>query len=113
MSEPRWLNEREMRAWFGYRRMGLLLDLRINRELMNESGLSEPDSDGLSNPSQPDGHPVAPAGPRPPPRPLPLPPPPARRRWPKRRLPHHVPRRQQRGLVDREECADDGRGSML
>ena len=49
MGEPRWLNDREMRAWFGYRRMRLLLDLQINRELMNESGLSEPDYDVLSN----------------------------------------------------------------
>jgi DNA-binding MarR family transcriptional regulator len=101
MSEPRWLNEREMRAWFGYRRMRLLLDLQINRELMNESGLSEPDYDVLSNLSQTDGHRMR------------LTDLAAHMRWSKSRLSHHVTRMQQRGLVDREECADDGRGSML
>jgi DNA-binding MarR family transcriptional regulator len=34
-------------------------------------------------------------------------------RWSKSRLSHHVSRMQDRGLVEREECADDGRGSML
>jgi len=101
MSEPRWLNEREMRAWFGYRRMRLLLDLQINRELMNESGLSEPDYDVLSNLSQTEGHRMR------------LTDLAAHMRWSKSRLSHHVTRMQQRGLVDREECADDGRGSML
>jgi DNA-binding MarR family transcriptional regulator len=101
MSEPRWLNDREMRAWFGYRRMRLLLDLQISRELMHESGLSEPDYDVLSNLSQTDG------------RRMRLSDLAAHMRWSKSRLSHHVTRMQQRGLVDREECADDGRGSML
>jgi DNA-binding MarR family transcriptional regulator len=34
-------------------------------------------------------------------------------RWSASRLSHQITRMQQRGLVDREECADDGRGSML
>jgi DNA-binding MarR family transcriptional regulator len=37
----------------------------------------------------------------------------AHMRWSKSRLSHHVSRMQDRGLVEREECADDGRGSML
>jgi DNA-binding MarR family transcriptional regulator len=101
MSEPRWLNDREMRAWIGYRRMRLLLDLQINRDLMNESGLSEPDYDVLSDLSQTEGHRMRLSDLA------------AHMRWSKSRLSHHVTRMQQRGLVDREECADDGRGSML
>jgi DNA-binding MarR family transcriptional regulator len=90
-----------MRAWVGYRRMRLLLDLQINRELMNESGLSEPDYDVLSNLTQTDGHRMRLSDLA------------AHMRWSKSRLSHHVTRMQQRGLVDREECAEDGRGSML
>jgi DNA-binding MarR family transcriptional regulator len=101
VSEPRWLNDREMSAWVGYRRMRLLLDLQINRDLMNESGLSEPDYDVLSNLSQTEG------------RRMRLSDLAAHMRWSKSRLSHHVTRMQHRGLVDREECADDGRGSML
>jgi len=81
--------------------MRLLLDLQLNRELMNQSALSEPDYDVLSNLSQTDGESMR------------LTDLATHMRWSKSRLSHHVTRMQQRGLVDREECADDGRGSML
>jgi len=97
----RWLNEREMRAWIGYRRMHLLLDLRLARDLMTSSGLSGPDYDVLSNLSEADG------------RRMRLSELAAHMRWSKSRLSHHITRMQQRGLVAREDCADDGRGSML
>ena len=101
MPEPRWLSEREMRAWLGYRRMRLLLDLQLDRDLMSRSGLSEQDYDVLSNLSDAAGQQLRLtdlAG---------------HLRWSKSRLSHHVTRMRQRGLVDREECADDARGSML
>jgi len=101
MPEPRWLTDREMRAWLGYRRMRLLLDLHLARELMNQSGLSEPDYDVLSNLS------AAPD------RQMRLTDLAVHMRWSKSRLSHHVTRMQQRGLVERQECADDGRGSLL
>ena len=81
--------------------MRLLLDLQLNRELMNQSALSEPDYDVLSNLSQTHGESMR------------LTDLATHMRWSKSRLSHHVTRMQQRGLVDREECADDGRGSML
>src|SRR5215475_9707232 len=90
-----------MRAWLGYRRMRLLLDLQLNRELMNQSALSEPDYDVLSNLSQTDGESMR------------LTDLATHMRWSKSRLSHHITRMQQRGLVDRLECADDGRGSSL
>lgn len=99
--EPRWLSEREMRAWVGYRRMRLLLDLQLSRDLMSESGLSEPDYDVLSNLSDAPG------------RQMRLTDLAAHMRWSKSRLSHHITRMQQRGLVDRRECAEDARGSML
>jgi DNA-binding MarR family transcriptional regulator len=101
MTGTRWLDEREMRAWVGYRRMRLLLDLQLNRDLMSQSGLSEPDYDVLSSLSGASGHRMR------------LTDLAAHMRWSKSRLSHHVTRMQQRGLVERETCADDGRGSML
>jgi hypothetical protein len=46
-----WLDEGEFRAWVGYRRMRLLLDAEIARDLMRTSGLSMPDYDVLSSAS--------------------------------------------------------------
>lgn len=97
----KWLNEREMRAWIGYRRMHLLLDLRLARDLMAASGLSGPDYDVLSNLSEARG------------RQMRLTELAAHMRWSKSRLSHHITRMQERGLVARQECADDGRGSLL
>jgi DNA-binding MarR family transcriptional regulator len=99
--EASWLSEREMRAWIGYRRMHLLLDLRLARDLMARSGLSGPDYDVLSNLSEAEG------------RQMRLSELAAHMRWSKSRLSHHITRMRQRGLVIREECADDARGSML
>lgn len=101
MPEPRWLSDREMRAWLGYRRMRLLLDLQLDRDLMSRSGLSEQDYDVLSNLSDATGQQMR------------LTDLAVHLRWSKSRLSHHVTRMRQRGLVDREECAEDARGSML
>jgi DNA-binding MarR family transcriptional regulator len=101
MTPPRWLNPAEDRAWRGYRRMFLLLNLQVARDLASDSGLSEPDYDVLSTLSETTG----------------------RRarltelanhmRWSTSRLSHHITRMQQRGLVVREESDDDGRGSVI
>lgn len=96
-----WLNETEMQAWVGYRRMRLLLDLQLNRELMSQAGLSEADYDVLSNLSEA------------PHQQLRLTDLATHMRWSKSRLSHHITRMQGRGLVDRHDCKDDGRGSML
>lgn len=45
----RWLSPEEHRAWIGYRRMRGLLDLRLARDLADDSGLSEADYDVLSS----------------------------------------------------------------
>jgi DNA-binding MarR family transcriptional regulator len=97
----RWLTDNEMSAWLGYRRMRLLLDLQLARELATGHGLSEPDYDVLSNLSD-SGEGGVRLGDLA-----------AYMRWSKSRLSHHITRMQQRGLVDRLECADDGRGSTL
>jgi DNA-binding MarR family transcriptional regulator len=97
----RWLDDAEMRAWRGYRRMFLLLNAQVNRDLARDSGLSEPDYDVLSNLSAaPDrrGRLTEIA---------------AGMLWSQSRLSHHISRMEQRGLVTREGCEDDGRGSVI
>ncbi|MER5605599.1 MarR family transcriptional regulator [Micromonospora tulbaghiae] len=101
MDEPHWLDEQEDRAWRGYRRMRRLLDLELARELMQDAGLSEPDYDVLSDLSET------------PEQRLRLSELADRMLWSRSRLSHHISRMQQRGLVSREECATDGRGSVV
>lgn len=47
MGDPRWLDEREARAWRGYQRMRIELGGVINRQLATDSGLSAPDYEVL------------------------------------------------------------------
>ena len=101
MAEPRWLNEAEDRAWRGYRRMFLLLNAQVNRDMAQQSGLSEPDYDVLTALSEAKDHrcrlkKLA-----------------ERMLWSQSRLSHHVTRMQQRDLVMREECAEDARGATV
>jgi DNA-binding MarR family transcriptional regulator len=100
-TEPRWLTDTEMAAWRGYRRMRLLLDAQIARDLGYDSGLSMPDYDVLSALSSATTHrwrltKLA-----------------ERMLWSKSRLSRHISRMEQRGLVTREECPGDARGAMI
>lgn len=101
MDDVRWLTSEERRAWIGYRRMRGLLDLCVARDLADDSGLSEPDYDVLSSLGEAADHrerlgDLA-----------------ARMLWSKSRLSHHIVRMQRRGLVVKEDCADDGRGAVI
>ena len=101
MSSVRWLSRSEDRAWRGYRRMRTLLDLRLARDLAQNSGLSEPDYDVLSTLTErPDSQwrasELA-----------------AHLLWSSSRLAHHVGRMERRGLVLRMPCQDDGRGAIV
>ncbi|MEU9890798.1 MarR family transcriptional regulator [Sphaerisporangium sp. NPDC051017] len=100
-AEPRWLTDAEQRAWMGYRRMRLLLDAEVTRDLLRDSELSAPDYDVLSTLSSKEGRRwrlsrLA-----------------ERMLWSKSRLSRHIARMEQRGLVTREECATDARGAMI
>jgi DNA-binding MarR family transcriptional regulator len=99
--DQRWLSPQEERAWRDYRRMRALLDLQIARDLARDSGLSGPDYDVLSTLSESPGRrwratELA-----------------AQLLWSTSRLAHHVGRMQRRGLVSRDDCADDGRGATV
>ena len=56
MTDPPWLDERETRAWRGYRRMRALLDLQIIRDLAADAALSDADYDVLSTLSETQAH---------------------------------------------------------
>jgi DNA-binding MarR family transcriptional regulator len=100
-TQTRWLDPAEERAWRGYRRMFLLLNAQLARDLATDAGLSEADYDVLSTLSEAEGRrerisTLA-----------------ARMLWSQSRLSHHIARMEGRGLVARDDCESDGRGSVV
>ncbi|MET7455515.1 MarR family winged helix-turn-helix transcriptional regulator [Streptomyces sp. NPDC005574] len=101
MGEPRWLDEREERAWRGLMKLQAGLSEYIERQLRTRCGLSSADYQVLAHLSEaPDGR--------------------LRSfvlgdalRWEKSRLSQHLTRMQNRGLVTRERCLDDQRGAVV
>lgn len=101
MTETRWLDDREQRAWRGYVQMHAMVAACIGRSLQTSFGLSEGDFGVLVNLSEaPDGrlraYQLGQA-----------------LQWEKSRLSHHITRMEGRGLVRREECPTDARGAFV
>lgn len=101
MTEPQWLSAEEADVWAKYRRLRRDLHKAQERQLLRDSGLSAADYALLAPLSE------APEG---------L----LRARelgtevdWERSRLSHQISRMEKRGLVTREACADDARGSMI
>src|SRR5436305_2168472 len=98
MARPRWLDERQQRVWQGYLHVNQDLIAALEQQLTRESGLSGADYRVLHPLSEaPDGLLRA--------RDLG-----AEIGWDRSRLSHHLGRMEKRGLVTREECAEDARG---
>jgi DNA-binding MarR family transcriptional regulator len=101
MTDVRWLNEREERAWRALQFMQMRLEARLARQMTTDSRLSYPDYLVLvALTDDPDG----------------------RLRlfelgeelgWEKSRLSHHVARMADRGLVKKEKCDSDRRGAYV
>jgi DNA-binding MarR family transcriptional regulator len=101
MSELRWLDERELRAWRSLQLMQMRLEGELARQLAADSGLSYPDYLVLvALTDRPDG----------------------RMRlfelaealvWEKSRLSHQVARMADRELVSKEKCDSDRRGAYV
>jgi DNA-binding MarR family transcriptional regulator len=91
--DENWLSPEEQHAWRGYRRMRVLLDLQIARDLAQDDVLST-----LSEAKGRRGR-LVDLG--------------AQMLWSKSRLSHQVTRMERRGLVAREECETDARGSVV
>ena len=96
--EPRWLDEREERAWRGFQRMRTSLTAHLARELARATGLTEADYAVLVTVSEAPGHRI-------------------RSRdlgqalgWDRSRLSHQITRMQARGTIKREPCPGDARG---
>lgn len=101
MTEGRWLDESEHRAWLGYRRMRLWLDAQIARDLAADSGLSLADYDVLSTLASAEdrrGRSTEIA---------------TRMLWSKSRLSRQLDRMERRGLVKRTHSTADARGSDI
>ncbi|MEV7804436.1 MarR family transcriptional regulator [Microbispora sp. NPDC088329] len=101
MNSPRWLDADEQRAWRAYLRMQGRLTARLNRQLQADSGLSLADYEVLVHLTDRQEGRLRPYELQ---RDL---------QWEQSRLSHHLTRMQRRGLVRREECADDGRGAFV
>ena len=101
MPAPKWLDEREERAWRGLLNMYGELRRQVSRQLQQETGLSDADYEVLVNLSE------APRGRM---RPFELG---RATRWEKSRLSHHLGRMAERGLVVRESCPTDSRGTVV
>jgi DNA-binding MarR family transcriptional regulator len=101
VGEPRWLDEREARAWRGLMAMQVDLAEFLDRRLRTRCGLSGADYEVLAHLSEtPEGC-VRPfvlgryLG------------------WEKGRLSQHLGRMERRGLVTRDRCPTDQRGSIV
>jgi DNA-binding MarR family transcriptional regulator len=101
MTDVRWLDEREERAWRALQFMQMRLEARLARQLAAESGLSYPDYLVLVALTDDPG---------------------GKLRlfelgevlgWEKSRLSHHVARMADRGLVKKEKCDSDRRGAFV
>jgi DNA-binding MarR family transcriptional regulator len=101
MPEPPWLDDREVRAWRAMIGVMQQLTAALERQLVQDAGLSGADYTLLVPLSE------APGGV-------------LRARdlgrmvgWERSRISHQITRMQKRGLVAREECSEDARGSMV
>jgi DNA-binding MarR family transcriptional regulator len=101
VAAPRWLDSGEERAWRAYLAMNGRLAARLNRRLQQDSELSLSDFEVLVHLTDRDDERV---------RAFEL----AREmQWEKSRLSHQLARMQRRGLIDRVECPEDGRGAFV
>jgi len=95
------ISDPQAAAWASYQRMRVLLSGRINRELSRKTGLSEADFEILAALTETQDESVRAIALR------------CGLAWEKSRLSHQLRRMEERGLVTREECIEDNRGSVV
>src|SRR5437588_1995202 len=101
MAKPRWLDEGQQRVWQGFLHLNQDLFAVLEQQLARESGLSGADYRVLVPLSEAPGGLLrardlgAEIG------------------WDRSRISHHLSRMENRGLISREECAEDARGLMV
>ncbi|MEV6749312.1 MarR family transcriptional regulator [Streptomyces sp. NBC_01005] len=101
MNEPRWLDEREAAVWKQYRDLQRRLQSALDRQLARDSTLSGAEYAVLVPLSESPGDVLRARELQ------------AELGWERSRLSHQISRMESRGLVAREPCTDDARGSMV
>jgi DNA-binding MarR family transcriptional regulator len=101
MNTSSWLTEQQQRVWRRWLAATAQLPAALHRELQADAGLSLPDFEVLvqlteSSEGRLRVNDLARA-----------------LSWEKSRASHHLTRMERRGLVEREECRDDGRGAFV
>ena len=96
-----WLNEEEHRAWDAFVNVARNLFTALSVDLQQDAGLSSADYEVLVNlTAAPEGRlrstELA-----------------AAMQWESSRLSHHIRRMESRGLIAREQCAEDRRGAVV
>jgi DNA-binding MarR family transcriptional regulator len=100
-SEVRWLTVEEERVWRRWLTLNARLSATLQRELQDDAGLSMPDFEVLVHlTDSPEGRVRVTDLAR-------------LMQWERSRVSHHVTRMERRGLVQRVECAEDGRGAFV
>ena len=101
MANTSWLSASDQRTWRQWLRLNALLPAVLHRELQAEAGLSLPDFEVLVQLTDtPEGRVRVSELAR-------------GLHWERSRASHHLTRMERRGLIRREECADDGRGAWV
>ena len=100
-SEVRWLTPQEQHLWRGWLKLNTKLASALHRELQQDAGLSMPDFEVLVHlTDNPDGR-------------LRVSDLAGLLQWERSRVSHHIKRMECRGLVQRAECPEDGRGAFV
>jgi DNA-binding MarR family transcriptional regulator len=100
-TEVPWLTAEEQREWRAWLLLNSRISATIQREMQEDSGLSSSDFEVLVNlTDNPDGRVrVSDLA--------------TQMLWERSRLSHHVTRMERRGMVERAECVEDGRGAFV
>jgi DNA-binding MarR family transcriptional regulator len=100
-SNVRWLTAREERVWRRWLTLNARVSATLHRELQDDAGLSMPDFEVLVHlTDSPEGRIRVTDLAR-------------LLQWERSRVSHHVTRMARRRLVQRVECAEDGRGAFI
>ena len=97
----KWLDDEEQRTWRAFVRLQARLSAELNRQLQATAGLSLADYEVLVLLTDVEEGRLRPYEMQ------------KTLDWEQSRLSHHLGRMQRRGLVQREECASDGRGAYI
>ena len=100
-AEVRWLTAQEERVWRRWLTLNARLSASLHKELQDNAGLSMPDFEVLVHlTDNPEGRIRVTDLAR-------------LLQWERSRVSHHVTRMERRRLVQRVECAEDGRGAFI